>query len=59
MDLSKIPDDMPIDCIHPNKLQEITTMQWSSLAFRREWTNEELGRFIIIAGKLIHENQTE
>jgi len=59
MDITKLPDDMPIDCIHPKTLQEITTMQWSALAFRRGWTNEKLGKEIIKAGKLIHENQTE
>ena len=57
MDLSKIPDSMPIEFFNTKVLKELTTEDWSGLAFKRGWYNEKLGREIVKAGKLIYEKR--
>tara|TARA_B100000287_G_scaffold223452_1_gene210854 strand:- start:4775 stop:4954 length:180 start_codon:yes stop_codon:yes gene_type:complete len=57
MDLSKIPDSMPIEFLNPKLLKKLTTEDWSGLAFKRGWSNDKLGKEIIKAGKLIYEKQ--
>ena len=57
MDLSKIPDSMPIEFFNTKVLKELTTEDWSGLAFKRGWNNEKLGREIVKAGKLIYEKR--
>tara|TARA_R100001463_G_scaffold6362_1_gene20959 strand:- start:781 stop:960 length:180 start_codon:yes stop_codon:yes gene_type:complete len=57
MDLSKIPDSMPIEFFNTKVLKNLTTENWSELAFRRKWTDEMLGSQIVKAGKLIHEKK--
>jgi len=59
MDLSKIPDSMPIEFFNTKVLKELTTEDWSGLAFKRGWNNEKLGREIVKAGKLIYEKRWE
>jgi len=57
MDLSKIPDSMPIEFFNTKVLKELTTEDWSGLAFKRGWNNEKLGKEIVKAGKLIYEKK--
>jgi len=59
MDLSNIPDSMPIEFFNTKVLKELTTEDWSGLAFKRGWNNEKLGREIVKAGKLIYEKRWE
>ena len=57
MDLSKIPDSMPIESFNTKVLKALTTEDWSGLAFKRGWNNEKLGKEIVKAGKLIYEKR--
>ena len=57
MDLSKIPDSMPIEFFNTKDLKALTTEDWSGLAFKRGWNNEKLGKEIVKAGKLIYEKK--
>ena len=47
MDLSKIPNSMPIEFFNTKVLKALTTEDWSALAFQREWTSEQLGKEIV------------
>ena len=57
MDLSKIPEKMPIEFLNPKLLKQLTTEDWSGLAFKRGWNNEKLGKEIVKAGKLVYEKK--
>ena len=57
MDLSKIPDSMPIEFFNTKVLKALTTEDWSGLAFKRVWNNEKLGKEIVKAGKLVYEKK--
>jgi len=48
---------MPIEFLNPKLLKKLTTEDWSGLAFKRGWSNGQLGKEIVKAGKLIYEKQ--
>ena len=55
MDITKIPDEMPIEFLNTKVLKALTTEDWSALAFRRKWTHEMLGSQIVKVGRIIYE----
>ncbi len=55
MDITKIPDDMPVEFLNTKVLKALTTEDWSALAFKRDWSNEKLGSQIVKAGRIIYE----
>tara|TARA_R100001443_G_scaffold1602_1_gene5782 strand:- start:417 stop:590 length:174 start_codon:yes stop_codon:yes gene_type:complete len=57
MDITKIPNSMPMEFLNTKVLMKLTTEDWSALAFQREWTSEQLGKEIVKAGKRIYENE--
>ena len=48
---------MPIEFFNTKVLKALTTEDWSGLAFKRNWSNERLGKEIVKAGKLIYEKK--
>ena len=55
MDITKIPDDMPVEFLNTKVLKALTTEDWSALAFKRDWSNEKLRSQIVKAGRIIYE----
>ena len=55
MDITKIPDDMPVEFLNTKVLKALTTEDLAALAFKRDWSNEKLGSQIVKAGRSIYE----
>jgi len=59
MDITKIPNDIPVNLFPIQILKSLSVSDWSGLAFRRGWTNEQLGKEIVRAGKILFEREQE
>ena len=59
MDITSIPNDLPVSLLPIQILKNLSTSDWSGLAFRRGWTDERLGKEIIRAGKIIFEREQD
>ena len=59
MDITKIPNDIPVNLFPIQILKNLSTSDWSGLAFRRGWTDERLGKEIVRAGKIIFEKEQD
>ena len=59
MDITRIPNDLPVNLFPVQILKNLSTSDWSGLAFRRGWTDKRLGQEIIRAGKIIFEREQD
>ena len=59
MDITNIPNDLPVGLLPVKILKDLSTSDWSGLAFRRGWTDERLGKEIVKAGKIIFEREQD
>ena len=59
MDITRIPNDLPVNLFPVQILKNLSTSDWSGLAFRRVWTDKRLGQEIIRAGKIIFEREQD